>query len=467
MLRKTIVLLVLLRLAIGWHFLVEGWLKLRSHRTDQPETNRPFSSEGYFRGATGPAGPFLRNQIGDLDDAALARLTVLPAGEGKQAWERIPPVVASEIDDYTKRFLESFNLNEADEKQAESKTAEAKEKVFLFLTTSVSGGQHITEYRATLAELNKLSGQKLTYLGRDQDNARLMRLKAEVAKARKEALDALDAEIGKVLRDELNGIIQKKLAAADPANIGKGEDPFAVLVPSCDGKAIPRATDKRWNDYFEVFKAVYPLTADQQKTAEMKLRTAKALTADWLAGKQAVPPSVVVGMLGYVEASPVSTAATSIAVREGLIADGRGEVAEMKRYLNAALTDDQAKGAPPVVKPEPTKFLRWVDNLTMWGLTIMGGCLLIGLLTRTNCVLAAGFLVLTYLASPPFPWLPAPPNNEGNYVFVNKNVVEMLGLLVLATTASGRWFGLDAILHRIFGREEPIKGRARIQAKAA
>ena len=66
---------------------------------------------------------------------------------------------------------------------------------------------------------------------------------------------------------------------------------------------------------------------------------------------------------------------------------------------------------------------------------------------------------MTYLAAPPFPWLPTPPNSEGNYLYINKNVVEMFALLVLATTASGRWFGVDALIHwtfaALFGRKMP------------
>ena len=47
------------------------------------------------------------------------------------------------------------------------------------------------------------------------------------------------------------------------------------------------------------------------------------------------------------------------------------------------------------------------------------------------------------------PWWPTPPQ-EGNYLFVNKNLIEMLALLVLATTRSGRWFGLDALIYGLF-----------------
>ena len=50
------------------------------------------------------------------------------------------------------------------------------------------------------------------------------------------------------------------------------------------------------------------------------------------------------------------------------------------------------------------------------------------------------------------PWIPAPPNAEGNYLVINKNVIEMVALLALMTTRSGRWFGLDAIVSWAFGR---------------
>ena len=62
---------------------------------------------------------------------------------------------------------------------------------------------------------------------------------------------------------------------------------------------------------------------------------------------------------------------------------------------------------------------------------------------------AAGFLLMTYLAVPSLPWYPAPLASEGNYLVVNKNVVEMLALCVLATLPTGRWFGVDAVLHAI------------------
>ena len=64
----------------------------------------------------------------------------------------------------------------------------------------------------------------------------------------------------------------------------------------------------------------------------------------------------------------------------------------------------------------------------MWFLVAVGACLMAGLFTRLACLLGAGFLVMTYLTYPPFPWYPLPPMTEGNPVFINKNVIECLAL---------------------------------------
>ncbi|MBX9622808.1 MAG: hypothetical protein K2X82_03250 [Gemmataceae bacterium] len=96
-----------------------------------------------------------------------------------------------------------------------------------------------------------------------------------------------------------------------------------------------------------------------------------------------------------------------------------------------------------------------MDEATMWFLVAVGGCLMVGLFTRAACLAACGFLVMTYLTHPPFPWYPLPPNTEGNPVFVNKNVIEGLALLALACMPTGRWLGLDALLMPLFGFRKP------------
>ncbi len=93
------------------------------------------------------------------------------------------------------------------------------------------------------------------------------------------------------------------------------------------------------------------------------------------------------------------------------------------------------------------------DLVTMWGLAIVGALLVLGLFTRLSSVGAIGFLVLFYLANPPFVGyfysLPA----EGSYLIVNKNLVELCALVVILLTGSGRFAGLDCLVHSLFARQ--------------
>ena len=42
------------------------------------------------------------------------------------------------------------------------------------------------------------------------------------------------------------------------------------------------------------------------------------------------------------------------------------------------------------------------DMVTMWGLTLVGACLILGLFTRLSSLAGMGFVFLFYIATPPF-----------------------------------------------------------------
>jgi uncharacterized membrane protein YphA (DoxX/SURF4 family) len=109
--------------------------------------------------------------------------------------------------------------------------------------------------------------------------------------------------------------------------------------------------------------------------------------------------------------------------------------------------------------PAVASSLERINFVTRWGVTIVGVCLIIGFFTRTACVGGAAFLLMFYLAMPSLPWLPVNPRAEGHYYFINKNIIEMVALLTLATTRSGWWVGVDGLLHYL----NPF--RSRQQAK--
>ena len=92
------------------------------------------------------------------------------------------------------------------------------------------------------------------------------------------------------------------------------------------------------------------------------------------------------------------------------------------------------------------------DLVTMWGLTLVGVFLILGLFTRLASFAGIGFILLFYLCNPPLVGYFYSIPTEGSYLIVNKNLVELCALLVILVTGSGRFAGLDRLLHGVFVR---------------
>jgi thiosulfate dehydrogenase [quinone] large subunit len=92
------------------------------------------------------------------------------------------------------------------------------------------------------------------------------------------------------------------------------------------------------------------------------------------------------------------------------------------------------------------------DLITMWGLTIVGACLMLGLFTRLASAIGVAFILLFYLAAPPWIGYFYAIPSEGSYLLVNKNLVELSALVVILLTGSGRFAGLDRIVHGVIRR---------------
>ena len=91
------------------------------------------------------------------------------------------------------------------------------------------------------------------------------------------------------------------------------------------------------------------------------------------------------------------------------------------------------------------------DLITMWGLTAVGVLLVLGLFTRLASLGGIGFILLFYLCNPPFVGYFYSIPTEGSYLIVNKNLVELGALIVIIVTGSGRFAGLDRIVHALIG----------------
>ena len=82
----------------------------------------------------------------------------------------------------------------------------------------------------------------------------------------------------------------------------------------------------------------------------------------------------------------------------------------------------------------------------MWGLTIIGLALILGLFTRYFCYAGIFLIALYYLAVPPFIGYNYSLPLEGSYLLVNKNLIELVALLVLVAFPTSHIIGLDRLI---------------------
>jgi len=138
-------------------------------------------------------------------------------------------------------------------------------------------------------------------------------------------------------------------------------------------------------------------------------------------------------------------------VLNDLLATVEKPLRDLENNFIDACSVEQLDAGPPPLEPSQTE---WIDWSNMLALTAVGVCLMLGLFTRLAALGGVGLLAMYYFAMPPWPGLPESPMAEGHYLIINKNLIEMIALLMIATSGIGRWCGLDAIVSRIlFGKK--------------
>jgi uncharacterized membrane protein YphA (DoxX/SURF4 family) len=340
----TKVLLVLLQLSIGWHLFYEGVWKFQ---------NPSWSSKGYLRSATGPAGLTIRWLAGDPDVVSnngrleevdptpdlVARLTPTPFDPKEPPADRrlhqhLPEPIKRQWQAYFDSFVKHYKLESADKERAEAAFINLQNEMVEWL----------------------LEGTK------------------------------------NVTRPNFSG----------PA--------AAVATP------VPQ----RLKEYLTWHKAAETLAAEENGTFHIK---------------------------GTPRARKARDEANAIRIELATALDSQYDL--MKHKLRDLLTPEQRRMPPPPDPEAPAAHLGWerlpqIDTTVKWALLVIGAGLLLGLFTRLWCVAGAALLLLFYLAMPPFP-VPAE-GPEGHFLLINKNLIEILALLTLATTQPGRRYGLDAWL---------------------
>lgn len=261
-------------------------------------------------------------------------------------------------------------------------------------------------------------------------------------------------------------------------------DPDQSLLTQLNENSLAGEMD----NYYSRIKESMDLTPEQGKQVEAALEKQKAKTLEWFkSGKKEIefssPDGLAAGTLKTEYTIPkwVEYYREKLAEVEKVRGENRGwalgkdldkarlaalksEIVKTRRVLQEELETQKSALANEIQKnltadqknkaitekaknPGP---IYWIDRMTIWGITAIGAGLFLGAFTRLAAWGGIVFLAMTYFTVPPFPWLPVPPINEGNYVFINKNVVEMLAMAVIATTNTGKIVGLDGLIAHFF-----------------
>jgi uncharacterized membrane protein YphA (DoxX/SURF4 family) len=206
-----------------------------------------------------------------------------------------------------------------------------------------------------------------------------------------------------------------------------------------------------WERALERLIERHGLEEQQRREAERKLERRKRQLRDYLAGEA---DSIAEYRheryrLAQWEADPT---AGQVPFQDARIAAKRAEVASMPhvwleqvRHFEHGLENDLrsllAEGVTTAdLSLSPPGHLALVDKVVTYWILAVGVCLVLGLFARTAALGGAAFLLAVIVTQPP--WV------EGAQP-VYYQLVEMLALVALATTAVGRWGGLDFFLHAL------------------
>lgn len=87
-----------------------------------------------------------------------------------------------------------------------------------------------------------------------------------------------------------------------------------------------------------------------------------------------------------------------------------------------------------------------IDFLNMWGLTLIGFAMIVGIFTRVAKAGALLLLLFYYVAHPPLMMTDYIFPGEGSYLWVNKNLIELLAVAVLFAFPTGKIIGIDRLI---------------------
>lgn len=96
---------------------------------------------------------------------------------------------------------------------------------------------------------------------------------------------------------------------------------------------------------------------------------------------------------------------------------------------------------------DPTA-LAITDSLNIWGLTLIGAGLIAGCFTRYASIAGVVLLILFYVSHIPFIGSSYMIPTEGNYLWFDKNIVELCALIVTIAFPTSHIIGVDRFLYK-------------------
>ncbi len=403
----SISLIVLLRLSIGWQFLYEGLWKL-----DTLSKPTPWSAEGYLKNAQGPFRETFRNMTGDPND-----LDWLDKEKVSAKW-----------DDWSARFASHYQCDE--KQQADLSKLLNGAADYRVELAALPEGVSIPKELAKVVKYDA-NAKRLICPGNWRMLAKEREALFALAKLDDDAPEAKQKSV-KAYRDAVQALYNR---VTEPKSMSI-KDRLAVAIIGNNAATDPSVTERT----FALFgNPPRDVKVYQEKIAEYEANLAKAK-------KQSAmhfPQDHLQKQWNELQQ-----------LRGKLVGPVKALESELKTSSQKLLTSEQLARGPVRLPSTPVDS---INKRTMWGLTILGVLLLVGLGTRYAALGGAVMLTMFYLAMPPWPGVPEAPGPEHSFI-VNKNFIEIMALLAIAALPTGQWFGLDRLCSKCCGRKKCCGG---------
>ena len=432
----AIVLLIILRMAIGWQLYYEGYWKFKSQKTAAP-----WSAEGYLKNAQGPMRETFRNMTGDPDD--LKWLDYQSIEKRIEGWQS-DFAFHYKLDEKQKKELEEMvqGPEQYTSSLEELPQGITPEKLSAFMEGSVefdgeseqlvsSGEMHVApeDYQrlnnSLKKQIEKLIEKRNEYRTKKEDELTGEDKKtiAEI-KAKGLPLVRLQKALTEIYEESNNLPFLKKVRKhlhADTEN-------FSWTRTDDEGNPLER----------ENGLPIYERLGDIEKY--------KSLVKRYNENVPQAKQNFQFDHLNYDQS-------TIRSLKKKLIDPIKQWESDLKKKARLILNETQRK---MVSLSEPANQIQAINRATMWGLMILGVLLLIGFFSRLAAFGAAVLILSFYLAMPPLPGVPELPGPEHSFI-VNKNLIEVFALLVLTVIPTGQWFGMDGLIGWFFQRRADRK----------